>query len=71
MISREYVYTSFLVFINDITRAGHNGDLSLFADDANYYESSDDYSYLIASVNRNLKYITKWFLAKKLSINII
>ena len=61
----------FLIYINDIERAGHSGDISLFADDANYYESCRDYSDLINSVNLNLKYITKWFLANKLAINII
>ena len=61
----------FLMYINDISRAGHDGDLLLFADDSNYYESSEDYSHLIDSVNRNLKFITKWFLSNKLAINII
>ena len=61
----------FLIYVNDITRAGQAGELSLFADDANYYESSYDYSHLINSVNRNLKHLTKWFIANKLCINIV
>ena len=48
----------FLIFINDIFRAGHAGDLILFADDGNYYESNEDYNDLINSVNNNLKFIT-------------
>ena len=61
----------FLIYINDITRAGQEGELLLFADDANYYESSPDYSVLIDSIYRNLKYLSKWFISNKLTINII
>ena len=61
----------FLIYINDIFRAGHSGELILFADDANYFESSEDYLHLINSVNNNLKYISQWFLANRLAINII
>ena len=61
----------FLIFINDIENAGHTGDLSLFADDANYYENHVDYNHLISSVNSNLKFIVSWFLTNKLAINIL
>ena len=61
----------FLIYINDIINAGHAGELSLFADDANYYESSRDYYDLINSVNVNLVHITNWFRANRLSVNII
>ena len=49
----------FLIFINDIFSAGHSGDLSLFADDANYYECDDNLTDLIDSVNRNITFLTK------------
>ena len=61
----------FLIYIDDLNRAGHAGDLILFADDGNYYESSEDYFRLINSVDHNLSLITQWFLANQLSINII
>ena len=61
----------FLIFVNDLSRAGHTGDLSLFADDANYYEGMEDLNQLINSVNSNIKFLIKWFLANKLSVNII
>ena len=61
----------FLIYINDLNRAGHEGDLVLFADDANYYENSQNYCQLINSVNNNLTFISKWFVANRLSLNII
>ena len=61
----------FLIYINDIQRAGQTGELLLFADDGNYYENSEDYSELINSVNNNLKYLIKWFVANRLAVNII
>ena len=61
----------FLIYINDLCDSGYLGDLSLFADDANYYESNENYYDLIYSVNVNLQFITNWFLANKLSINIL
>ena len=61
----------FLIYINDFCNVLDSGTQLLFADDANYYESGPDYNELIARVNTNLKYIVKWFLANKLSINVV
>ena len=61
----------FLIYINDIVYSGHTGELSLFADDANYYESSNSHEHLIDSVNTNIKHILQWFVSNRLSINVI
>ena len=61
----------FLIFIEDIKRAGHEGELLLFADDGNYYESSDNHHQLIELVNCKIHFITRWFLANRLAINVI
>ena len=61
----------FLIYINDINHALISGKLSLFADDANFYKSSKDYIQLIRTVNSNLKLLSKWFRANKLSLNYI
>ena len=61
----------FLIYINDINNAILSGDLSLFADDANYYNSGKDCYQVIKTVNDNLKLLSKWFLANKLSLNHI
>ena len=61
----------FLIYINDLNQALLSGDLSLFADDANYYKCGSDYNQLIESVNNNLKQLSKWFIANKLSLNYI
>ena len=61
----------FLIYINDLNQALLSGDLSLFADDANYYKCGSDYNQLINSVNNNLKQLSKWFIANKLPLNYI
>ena len=59
----------FLVYINDLNQAILSGDLSLFADDANYYKSGADCFELINTINDNLKHLSKWFIANLLSLN--
>ena len=61
----------FLVYINDLNQAVLSGDISLFADDANYYKSGNDCFQLINIVNYNLKQLSAWFLANRLSLNYI
>ena len=43
----------------------------LFADDATYCEGGSDYIEVISIVNRNLKRLSAWFVANKLSVNLI
>ena len=42
----------------------------LFADDTNLFYSSKDISFLLKTVNEELKKIAKWFNANKLSLNV-
>ena len=61
----------FLIYINDLCNASQEGDLTLFADDATYSESGEDYNLVIESINRNLRAISEWLLENKLSANLI
>ena len=61
----------FLVYINDLSDVTASGDVLLFADDANHYESGHNIFELLNSVNENLQTIVNWFLANKLAINLI
>ena len=61
----------FLVYINDLANLRMSGELLLFADDANKYESGENFFSLLESVNRNLTEIVQWFLSNKLAINLI
>ena len=61
----------FLIYINDLDNAIESGEFSLFADDANHYQSDENMFNLINSINHNISLVEQWFLANKLSINII
>ena len=61
----------FLIYVNDLCTINISGDLLLFADDANHYESGDDFFSLLNTINNNLSVISQWFLANKLAINLI
>ena len=61
----------FLLYINDFCQAVNSGSQILFADDATYYESDHSYEILLNRVNSNLVLIHEWFIANRLSINIV
>ena len=61
----------FLVYINDLCSVLTSGELLLFADDANHYESGKDFFSLLETINYNLTLISQWFLANNLAINLI
>ena len=61
----------FLIYIHDLAGITTSGKQILFADDGTYYDSDKDYNCLIKRVNCDITKITEWFLANKLSINII
>ena len=48
-----------------------SGNLILFADDANHYETGADFFEVLNQINTNLIQIAEWFLANKLAINLI
>uniref|UniRef100_A0A669B1C7 Reverse transcriptase domain-containing protein n=1 Tax=Oreochromis niloticus TaxID=8128 RepID=A0A669B1C7_ORENI len=60
----------FNVYINDIFDVSQVLKLILFADDTNIFFSSNDYTDLVMTVNRELKLIKKWMDINKLSLNI-
>ena len=58
----------FLIYINDLPNASKKLTFYLFADDTNiYYECKDLYN-LNKIVNKELKFVKKWFDANKLSL---
>ena len=61
----------FLVYVNDIHNANPDSTNILFADDTMNYESDDDIYRLINNINRNLENLRLWFIANKLSLNVL
>ena len=61
----------FLIYINDLSNATETGNLILFADDANHYEHGKEFDELLNSINNNLFFIARWFLANRLSVNLV
>ena len=60
----------FLLYINDLCDVSKALDFILFADDTNIFYSHKDQNYLMEIVNTELKKLSSWFQANKLSINI-
>lgn len=60
----------FLIYINDISEVTEHGDFLLFADDTNLFYSHDNISSLTNIINSELRLLSDWFRANKLSINI-
>ena len=60
----------FLLYINDLCDVSKALDFILFADDTNIFYSHKDQNYLMEIVTTELKKLSSWFQASKLSINI-
>ena len=60
----------FLLYINDLCKVSKALDMILFADDTNIFYSHKDPEYLMETMNSELKKLTNWFQANKLSINV-
>ena len=60
----------FLLYINDLCKVSKVLDMILFADDTNIFYSHKDPDYLMETMNSELKKLTNWFQANKLSINV-
>ena len=60
----------FLLYINDLCNVSKALDVILFADDTNIVFSHNDPNQLMEIVNNDLKKLSSWFQANKLSINI-
>ena len=61
----------FLVYINDLTEIIQTGDKILFADDVTHFDWDEDFNIVRNRVNNSLSIIAEWFLANKLSVNLI
>ena len=60
----------FIVYINDFSRSSDILSFILFADDSNVFFSHKNPDCLIQTVNSELKKVTQWIRANKLSLNI-
>ena len=60
----------FIVYINDFYRSSDKLSFILFADDSNLFYSHPDPNTLISTVNDELKNVSQWIYANKLSLNI-
>ena len=60
----------FLLYINDLCNVSKALDFILLADDTNIFFSHNDPNQLMEIVNNELKKLSSWFQANKLSINI-
>ena len=59
----------FLIFVNDLHKETKYLDPIIFADDKNLFYSHKNIKTLFQIVNSELKLVTEWFLANKLSLN--
>ncbi len=60
----------FIIFLNDIAFSSNNLSFFIYADDTNAIISHNDFKELLRIVNDELKNISIWFKANKLSLNI-
>jgi len=60
----------FLLYINDIVKVSPLLHFILFADDTNIFMSHRDLPTLIRTLNVELKLLSTWFIANKLSLNV-
>ena len=60
----------FLLYINDITKCSQILSFILFADDTNLFLNHHDVMTLYKIMNQELKKVTAWLTANKLSLNI-
>lgn len=60
----------FILFINDLCRVSEKLKFILFADDTNIIYSGEDLNKMIEEVTEEIKKMTQWFKANKLSINL-
>ena len=60
----------FLLYINDICNVSQLIEIVLFADDTNIFFSHKEPQYVINILNREMKKLSDWFQANKLSLNV-
>ena len=61
----------FLLYINDFSKCSNVFDFHIFADDANlFYSNNSNLAELESIVNYNLRMVSDWLMANKVSLNI-
>ena len=60
----------FLLYINDFSKCSNVFDFHIFADDTNLFYSSSNLVELESIVNYNLRYVSDWLMANKVSLSI-
>ena len=60
----------FLLYINDFSKYSNLFDFHIFADDTNLFYSNSNLAELESVVNCNLKMVSDWLMANKVSLNI-
>src|ERR1700733_14829777 len=60
----------FLIYINDLPKASSLLHFVLFADDSNVFLSDPSYHTIVQTLNSELIYVSDWFKANKLSLNV-
>ena len=60
----------FIIYINDFHKSSNTLSFILFADDSNLFFSHPDPNILLRTVNDELKNVTQWIRANKLSLNL-
>ena len=60
----------FLIYVNDLWKASSKISTLMFADDSNLFKTDENLNNLFQEMNTELKRISTWFKANKLSLNI-
>ena len=60
----------FLLYINDFSKCSNVFDFHIFADDTNLFYSNSNLAELESIVNYNLRMVSDWLMANKVSLNI-
>ena len=60
----------FLLYINDFSKCSNVFDFHIFADDTNLFYSNSNLAELESIVTYNLKMVSDWLMANKVSLNI-
>ena len=60
----------FLIYINDFCKSSEVLSFILFADDSNLFFSHKDPHILLSTINQELKCVSEWIKANKLSLNL-
>ena len=60
----------FIIYTNDLPSAIKHSSCILFADDTTVYSSSKDSTEILGKIEEDMKSLSDWFFANKLSLNV-